>query len=166
MIASYVWGQDALRLGGYANAHNPTTQAPAIPLGEDHLVNMTLADLASLHGVTFDFLYSQLEAHHVQDWYQSEYSLGAFAFFGPGQFSTNLPYLLIPAWQGHMHFGGEALSSGHGWIIGALNSAWRNVMEILDTEGLTDKKAQLVSMWGDIDEVDKGWYNYSPDIAV
>lgn len=166
MIASYVWGQDASRLGAYLNARNPSTQAPPEPFGEEHLVNITLADLASLHGVSFEFLWDELEAYHVQDWYQSEFYIGAFAIFGPGQYSTNMPYLMTPAYEGHMHFGGEALSSGHAWIIGAVNSAWRNVMEILDTEGLEEKKKEFVNMWGDIDEVDKGWYNYSPDVNV
>lgn len=95
---------------------------------------------------------------------RKQFSNGAFAIFGPGEFSTVMPHLMTPAWYGHMHFGGEALSSGHAWIIGAINSAWRNVMEILDTEGLKDKAAQLNSMWGGpIDEVDMGWYNFNTE---
>jgi hypothetical protein len=73
-----------------------------------------------------------------------------------------MPYLMEPAWTGHMHFGGEALSSGHAWIIGAINSAWRTVMEILDTEGLSYKADELNSMWGGpIDDVDMGWYDFN-----
>lgn len=118
MIASYAWGQDALRLSAYLHPHNPTTQAPAIALGEAHLINSTLADLASLHGVSFEFLWSQLEDHHIQDWFQSEYSFGAYALFGPAQFTINMPYLMDPAYDGHMHFGGESLSSGQGGSLG------------------------------------------------
>lgn len=162
MIASYVWGQDASRLGAYLNAHNPTSQAPNQSAGFDHLVTLALDDLASLNNVSSDFLAEQLEGAHAYDWYQSEYSIGAFAIFGPGQFDTMMPYLMTPGWEGHMHWGGEALSSGHAWIIGALNSAYRNVMEILDTEGLEDKKADFVRMWNVTDEVDMGWYNWTP----
>lgn len=37
-------------------------------------------------------------------------------------------------------------------------------MEILDTEGLEDKAAQLNSIWGGpIDEVDMGWYNFNTE---
>ncbi|GKT47603.1 putative bifunctional amine oxidase [Colletotrichum spaethianum] len=163
MIASYVWGQDASRLGSYLNPHNPTTQAPYQPESADVMVDVVLRSLAELNGVSHEYLLSQFDGYHVYDWYGSAYSNGAFAIFGPGQFSSTLPWLMRPAADGHMHFGGEALSSGHAWIIGAVNSAWRTVFEILDTEGLEDKKKQFVDQWGVIDEVDMGWYNWSPE---
>lgn len=158
MIASYTWGQDASRLGAYMNPHNPTTQFPPQPESIDVLVNMTLRDLADLNGVTFEFLEDQLEGYHAQDWYGSAYSNGAFAMFGPGQFSNMMPWLMRPGADGHVHFAGEALSSGHAWIIGAVNSAWRTVYEILSTEGMEEKAREFVQMWGVIDEVDMGWY--------
>ncbi|KAK1962107.1 L-amino acid oxidase [Colletotrichum sublineola] len=163
MIASYVWGQDASRLGSYLNPHNPTTQAPYQPESIDVMVNLVLRNLAELNGVSHEYLLSQFEGYHAYDWYGSAYSNGAFAIFGPGQFSSSLPWLMRPAANGHMHFGGEALSSGHAWIIGAVNSAWRTVLEILNTEGLEDKKKQFIAQWGVIDEVDMGWYNWSPE---
>ncbi|KAL0937082.1 L-amino acid oxidase [Colletotrichum truncatum] len=162
MIASYVWGQDSSRLGSYLNPHNPTTQAPYQPYSVDTLVDFTLRDLAELNGVSHEYILSQFEGYHAYDWYGSAYSNGAFAIFGPGQYSTVVPWLMMPAAQGHMHFAGEALSSGHAWIIGAVNSAWRTVYEILCTEGLEDKKAQFIQQWKDIDEVEKGWYNWTP----
>ncbi|GJC89387.1 putative bifunctional amine oxidase DDB_G0291301 [Colletotrichum liriopes] len=163
MIASYTWGQDASRLGSYLNPHNPTAQAPYQPESADVMVDLALKSLAELNGVSHEYLLSQFEGYHVYDWYGSAYSNGAFAIFGPGQFSSTLPWLMRPAADGHMHFGGEALSSGHAWIIGAVNSAWRTVLEILDTEGLEDKKKQFIDQWGVIDEVDMGWYNWSPE---
>lgn len=91
-----------------------------------------------------------------------QFSNGAFANFGPGEFSTVMPYLMEPAWNGHLPFGGEALSSAHAWIIGAINSAWRTVMEVLDTEGLKDKADELNSMWGGpIDDIDMGRYQFN-----
>ncbi|KAK1990243.1 L-amino acid oxidase [Colletotrichum falcatum] len=163
MIASYAWGQDASRLGSYLNPHNPTTQAPYQPESAEVMKDVVLRSLAELHGVSHEYLSSQLEGYHAYDWYGSAYSNGAFAIFGPGQFSSSLPWLMRPAAKGHMHFGGEALSSGHAWIIGAVNSAWRTVFEILDTEDLRDKKTQFIDQWGKIDEVDMGWYNWSPE---
>ncbi|KAH0424148.1 l-amino acid oxidase [Colletotrichum camelliae] len=163
MIASYVWGQDSSRLGSYLNPHNPTTQAPFQPESVNTLVDFTLRDLAELNGVSHEFILSQYEGYHVYNWYGSAYSNGAFAIFGPGQFSSVLPWLMMPAANGHMHFAGEALSSGHAWIIGAVNSAWRTVYEILSTEGLEDKKKEFIDKWNIIDEVDMGWYNWSPD---
>ncbi|KAF9875231.1 l-amino acid oxidase [Colletotrichum karsti] len=163
MIASYVWGQDSSRLGSYLNPHNPTTQAPYQPESVNTLIDLTLRDLAVLNGVSQEFILSQYEGYHAYDWYGSGYSTGAFAIFGPGQFSSVLPWLMMPAADGHMHFAGEALSSGHAWIIGAVNSAWRSVFEILSTEGLEDKKKEFIEKWNVIDEVDMGWYNWSPD---
>ncbi|KAK1458720.1 L-amino acid oxidase [Colletotrichum cuscutae] len=136
----YVWGQDASRLGSYMNPHNEKQQAPYQPESIDVMVDLTLRNLAELNGVSHEFLLSQFEGYHAYDWYGSAYSNGAFAIFGPGQFSSTLPWLMRPSADGHMHFAGEALSSGHAWIIGAVNSAWRTMVEILCTEGLEDKK--------------------------
>ncbi|KAG8156840.1 hypothetical protein KVR01_013253 [Diaporthe batatas] len=166
MIGSYVCGQDASRLGAYLNPHNPTTQSPYLPGGFEELTDLVLQNLAALNNVSYHFLRDQFLEIHAYDWDQSEaspfFSNGAFAIFSPGQFSTVMPHLMEPAWQGHLHFGGEALSSGHAWIIGAINSAWRTVMEILDTEGLEDKAEELFAMWGGpINEVDMGWYDFN-----
>ncbi|KAH7349392.1 L-amino acid oxidase [Plectosphaerella cucumerina] len=163
MIASYVWGQDSSRIGSYLNPHNPTTQAPYQPYNVDVLINVTLHDLATLNGVPLETVLEEYEGFHVYDWYGSGYSVGAFAMFAPGQFSSSMPWLMRPAADGHMHFAGEALSSGHAWIIGAVNSAWRTVFEILSTEGLEEKKKQFIEEWSIIDEVDMGWYDWSPE---
>ena len=42
--------------------------------------------------------------------------------------------LTTPAAAGHLHFAGEALSTRHAWVEGALDSAWRAVFEILLVE--------------------------------
>jgi monoamine oxidase len=151
MIASYVWGQDSSRLG----AHLRTPEGRAI------LLDLTLRDLAAMNNVTFEFLQSQYVDHHAWDWYRSEWSVGAFAIFGPGQYSDIMPALMIPAQNGHLHFGGEALSSGHAWIIGAVNSAYRTVLEVLKAEERDDLVDKLVQTWGMINEVDLGWYKHS-----
>lgn len=158
MIASYSLGQDAHRLDAYLD--------PDQPDAIEHLVNLTLSNLAALHDVEFEYLWSEFEDYFVQAWYQSEYSVGAFAMFGPGQYYSMLPYLMVPAAEGHVHWAGDALSSGHGWIIGALNSAWRTVMEILDTEGRSDLMEEFVAMWGDVNEVDKGWYDTDSSVNI
>jgi len=149
MIASYTWGQDSTRLGAFFNT----------PSGRKHIVTSVLQDLAKLHNVTYGFLRKQLVDYHLWDWYSHEYSIGAYAMFSPSQFTKTLPPLLQPAYSGRVHFAGEALSAGHGWVIGAVNSAYRSVAEILAVEGMRDKLGQLVDMWGLVDEVDMGWYN-------
>ncbi|KAH6714834.1 L-amino acid oxidase [Leptodontidium sp. MPI-SDFR-AT-0119] len=151
MIASYVWGQDSSRLG----AHLET------PESRERLVEITLQDLAAMNNLTYEFIREQYVDYHAWDWYQDEWSVGAFAIFSPDQFSKVMPALMTPAENGHVHWGGEALSSGHAWIIGAVNSAYRCVVEILKTEGRDDLIAELVSKWGTIDEVEMGWYTTS-----
>lgn len=120
-----------------------------------------IEDLAAMNNVTVEFLQSQYVDLHAWDWYQNEWSVGAFAIFSPDQYSSIMPALMIPAQEGHLHFGGEALSSGHAWIIGAVNSAYRNVLEVLKTEGRNDLIERLVQTWGTIEEVDLGWYTTS-----
>jgi monoamine oxidase len=148
MIASYTWGQDSARLGAFYNSPSSTA----------HVISTTLRDLARLNNVTHDFLLDQFVDSHVWSWYGHEFSVGAFASFAPAQFSAVMPALLQPAFGGKVHFAGEALSSGHGWIIGAVNSAYRAVAEVLAVEGLKGKLDELVDMWGLVDEVDMGWY--------
>lgn len=111
-----------------------------------------------MKNITEEFLHDQLIDTHLYDWYASPYSARAFAIFGPDEFSTVMPSVLKPAFDGKMHFGGEALSSGHAWIIGAVNSAYRTVLEVLGVEERQDLVQKMVTDWGMIDEVDLGWY--------
>ncbi|KAK4164716.1 flavin-containing amine oxidase [Cladorrhinum sp. PSN259] len=148
LIASYTWGQDSLRMGSFFHT----------PAGREYILSTTLRDLARLHNVTESLVRDQLVDYHLWDWYANEFSAGGFATFGPSQFSTMLPALLRPAYSGKVHFAGEALSSGHTWIIGALNSAYRAVAEILAVEGMVDELYGLVETWGVVDEVEMGWY--------
>ncbi|KFX88596.1 hypothetical protein V490_07535 [Pseudogymnoascus sp. VKM F-3557] len=150
MIASYIWGQDSTRLGAYLRT----------PEARDTLVRVVLNDLAAMNNVTVEFLESEYIDYYAWDWYQNEWSVGAFAIFTAGQYHDVMPSLMVPAENGHLHFGGEALSSGHAWIIGAINSAYRTVLEVLKTEQRNDLIEQLVQTWGTIDEVDLGWYTH------
>ena len=43
----------------------------------------------------------------------SKYSIGAFAFFGPGDFGEQYTALSRPAADNKLHFAGEALSIRH-----------------------------------------------------
>jgi hypothetical protein len=151
MIASHTWGQDSARPG--CLYHTPSSL--------DFITNTTVRQLPALNNVSTSFLKDQLIDTHVYDWYASPYSVGAFAMFGPDEFSTVMPALPKPAFHGKMHFAEEALSSGHVWIIGAVNSACRTIAEILAVEGRGDLLNQSVETWGTIGEVDMGWYTQS-----
>ena len=162
MIASYTWGQDAARLASYLST----------PAATEDLVTLTLQNLALLHNVTYDFLREQYVDSYAYSWYNNEYSVGAFPEFAPGQFAGLMPVLMTPSAGGRMHFGGDALSAGHAWIVGALNSAYRCVREILVVEGRNDLVGELERLWGPLvsnifvtasrDEIEKLQIDFSP----
>jgi len=63
---------------------------------------------------------------HAFDWYHNPFTIGAFAQFMPGQFSTLYADILQPAGRyGNFHFAGELASHYHAWVAGALDSATR-----------------------------------------
>jgi hypothetical protein len=123
-----------------------------------YITNVTIRQLAATNNVTDEFLHNQLVDTHLWDCYAHSDSVGAFAIFGSGEFSMVMPSLMKPGFGGKVHFAGEALSSGHAWIIGAVNSAYRTVAEVLAVEGRVYLLEEMRRVWGEIVEVDMGWY--------
>ncbi|PBK92484.1 hypothetical protein ARMGADRAFT_930202 [Armillaria gallica] len=140
MIASYTWSQDAARVGGLINGRNT--------VDEQFLIDNILKDLAALHDVTFDFLEKELRDWCAWDWYSDPFTLGAFALFGPGQFSSIYPAFGQGAAGGRLLFAGEALSDQHAWVEGALDSAYEAVRKILEGAGLETYLEKLEANWG------------------
>lgn len=140
MIASYTWSQDAARVGGLINGRHTAD--------EHFLIDNILKDLAALHGVTFDFLKSELQDWRAWDWYSDPFTLGAFALFGPGQFRNIYPAFGQGAAGGRLLFAGEALSDQHAWVEGALDSAYEAVWKMLDGAGLEQCLEKLEANWG------------------
>jgi Flavin containing amine oxidoreductase len=81
--------------------------------------------------VTVKYLREEALDYHAFDWYQNPYTMGAFADFAPGQFSTFFADIVHTAGYGRFHFAGEVASHHHAWVAGALDSAKRVVDEIL-----------------------------------
>ena len=142
LIASYTWAQDAQRMG-------------SIQDDLDRVKSVVLSNLAEVHQVDEAVLTNLLVDVFVQDWYRDEFSQGAFALFGPGQFLTNYGGLCAPEMGGRYHTAGEASSVHHAWIVGAFNSAWRCVLEVLEKEHWEEAITQLKADWGTVDEVDE-----------
>lgn len=140
LIASYTWTQDADRMSALSH--------------EDRL-EICLNDLEEIHGpIARD---QKVLDSHSFSWYQNEYSQGAFALFGPGQFSTHFENSLKTELGGRLHFAGEATSVHHAWVVGALNSAYRTVAEILGSRPDEEKShymQKLIKRWGTVDEVE------------
>ncbi len=109
LLASYTWGQDALRWGA---------------MDAESMVEQALEDVAQIHPeVTTEF-----ELGATQDWYGDPYARGAFALFEPEQ-QTRLQASIVQP-EGRIHFAGEHTSLYHAWIQGALESGIRAAREI------------------------------------
>ncbi len=154
LLASYPWAQDATRLGSLVHNDKPT------PANEAELVELILQDLVRLHAqhnVTYDQLRAAYVSHHAYAWSHDPTTAGAFALFAPGQYRNFYPYLSRPAADSKFHIVGEASSTHHAWIVGALESALGAVYRFLKEFKLWDAIDKLVDVWGPLpDEVETG----------
>ncbi|KAK7686113.1 hypothetical protein QCA50_010925 [Cerrena zonata] len=147
LIASYAWGQDAMRFGSLAQGEGT--------VADKDLLEIALTDLERLHGIPREKFGDVLD-HYTHAWYNDQYTRGAFAHFGPGQFGRAFDHkslfasLKAPAANGRLHIAGEATSVHHGWILGAVNSAWRAVYNALIHR--PEKRRELIERWGVPDE--------------
>ncbi|KAH8096668.1 hypothetical protein BXZ70DRAFT_896012 [Cristinia sonorae] len=122
IIVSYTWSQDALRLGAYQGDNEDKKEV---------LLNAIINDLAAIHGIENPAeLRSLVVGCDIWSWYQDENAVGAFALFGPQQFSKLYCEVTQPAAYGRLHFAGEATSVYHAWVLGALASANRVLQEM------------------------------------
>ena len=109
MLASYTWGQDALRWGA---------------MDAEDMIEQALEDVAQIHpSITTEF-----EVGAIQDWYGDPWARGAFALFEPEQQTRLQDAIVAP--EGRIHFAGEHTSLYHAWIQGALESGIRAAKEI------------------------------------
>ncbi|KAI0447287.1 hypothetical protein F4803DRAFT_364707 [Xylaria telfairii] len=148
LLASYTWSQDANRMGSLVNNIN-----------EDELVELILRDLARLHAqhMTYESIKTSFTGiYHAYSWSHDPTTAGAFALFGPGQFSNLYPYLSRPAADSKFHIVGEAASAHHAWIVGALDSAYTAVYRFLKRFELQDAIEKLKEEWGEVEELEDG----------
>ncbi|KAF8804924.1 FAD/NAD(P)-binding domain-containing protein [Phlegmacium glaucopus] len=153
MIASYNGMQDAQRLGGLMHGRGSDE--------ERVMLDLIMRNLAQLHNVDVQTLWEEFEDYHPWDFYRDSFQLGAFCQFGPGQFKYVYPFLQQPASsKQRIHFAGDATSSFHGWVAGALNSGWRAVMGMLiaHPELNPNKDEDIIKkfqdIWGKSEELD------------
>jgi monoamine oxidase len=109
LLASYTWGQDALRWGAQ---------------DAEGMIEQALEDVAQIHPSIRD----EFEVGAVHDWYGDPWARGAFALFEPEQQTRLQPSIVAP--EGRIHFAGEHTSLYHAWIQGALESGIRAAREI------------------------------------
>jgi monoamine oxidase len=109
LLASYTWGQDALRYGA---------------MGDDQAIEQALEDVAKIHPSVL----TEFEVGAVYNWYDDPYARGAFALFEPEQ-QTRLQEAIVQP-EGRIRFAGEHTSLYHAWIQGALESGIRAAREV------------------------------------
>lgn len=143
VLQIYCWAQDAERMGA---------------LTDKERVNECLKGI--------QYLYPDVDVYKAFAGYDPEVTTktwfwdnhangGAFALFAPGQFKSLYPTLLTPEFNGCLNLAGECCSVHHGWIVGALDSAYTAVNNILKQAGAKDKMAQLEKTWVSMTEPDE-----------
>ncbi|KAG9309109.1 hypothetical protein JVU11DRAFT_11003 [Chiua virens] len=143
LIASYSWTADAERLG-----------ALAVLEEQEVLKELVLRNLAEAHQhlsseITYDYLKDQFVDMDTKDWGRDAHTMGAFADFGPGDFEDLYAALNTPAAGNRLHFAGEAISTRHAWVVGALDSAWKAVYQYLKVTGQNGKIDTFKKIWGE-----------------
>ena len=131
LLCSYTWAQDAQRIGTLITENSPE--------GETELKKVLFHNLALLHAnekhpyeEMMELLAKEYITHHAYDWYADNDMSGAFAYFGPSQFSKMWPEIYRPDAFGRLFFIGEAASAHHAWIVGALESSVRAVYQLFN----------------------------------
>jgi monoamine oxidase len=114
LLASYTWGQDALRWG----ALDPETR-----------LEEALDDVAQVH----PRIREVYETGASYSWYGDRWAGGAFALFAPEQ-QTDM-YADIVKQEGRILFAGEHCSLHHAWIQGALESGIRAARQVHESGG-------------------------------
>lgn len=136
VLQVYCWAQDASKLGA---------------LDDQARVAECLKGIAYLYpdvDVEAEFC-GYDDGKTTRTWFWDEHSGGgAFALFNPGQYKNIYPSLLTPEFDGCLNFAGECCSVHHGWIVGALDSAYNAVYHILQQAGADDKIKQMEETWG------------------
>ena len=142
VLQIYCWAQDAERMGA---------------LSDQERVNECLKGIAYLYpevDVYEEFAGYEPEIN-TKTWFWDQHAGGgAFALFKPGQFKSLYPTLLTPEFDGCLNFAGECCSVHHGWIVGALDSAYNAVRNILEQMGAKDKIKIMEKTWGSLEAPD------------
>ncbi|KAM0283393.1 hypothetical protein ACHAQH_002516 [Verticillium albo-atrum] len=143
LMVSYAWAQDASRMAALVPDYTKVA-----PQQTDTIVTVCLQGLVKLwasqpNPPSFDDLWNDYAAHHAWAWSHDPYTGGAFALFGPGQFSNVYPPFQNMFCGHKFTMCGEALSAHHAWISGALDSAYGAVLRWLMSREIYVEAAKL-----------------------
>ncbi len=145
VLQIYCWAQDAERMGA---------------LTDEERVNECLKGIQFMYPEIdiYDYFAGYNDGTTTKTWFWDQHAGGgAFALFNPGQFKNLYPTLLTPEFKGALNIAGECCSVHHGWIVGALDSAYNSVNNILEKMKATKHIAKMQATWGQLT---------APDIAI
>lgn len=112
LVGSYVWGQDARRLGA---------------MECDERADNIIDAVSKIHPEIIED--GMVKDHASISWDNYKYSKGAFCFMKPGDFSNF--YHDAISQEGNLFFAGEHCSLDNGWIQGAIISALKAVEDLV-----------------------------------
>ena len=144
-IVSYTWALDATKIGALIRSPSDFAQ-------NAQLLDLVLNNLSRVYDskITPTQLKELVLDHHAYAWHQEPNMAGAFALFGPGQFTSLYPAVQMPAADGRFYMAGECVSAHHAWVVGALDSVYMQFLSFLIRFGLLDKALDLKeSRFGD-----------------
>lgn len=95
-------------------------------LGRDRALAMIVSQIEAMRPAAK----GKLAARSYFSWSQETFNAGDWAYFGPGQVSRLVPDMAKPA--GRLHFCGEHTATGARGLEGALESAERAALEVLE----------------------------------
>jgi monoamine oxidase len=136
VLQVYCWAQDAERLGA---------------LTDEEAINECLKGIQYLYpevDVMAEYAKYNPDVTTKTWFWDNHAGGGAFAMFNPGQFKNLYPTLLTPEFDGCLNFAGECCSVHHGWIVGALDSAYNAVYNIIQQSGDKALLDQMERTWG------------------
>ncbi|XP_034277626.1 L-amino-acid oxidase-like [Pantherophis guttatus] len=98
------------------------------PLSDDECLDVVMDDLSKIHNISKNYLESVCNRHVIQKWALDKFSMGAFAFPTPYQYSFFLKALFQN--EGRVYFAGEHTTYPFAWIDSAMKSAIRAASSI------------------------------------
>uniref|UniRef100_A0A8C6V945 Amine oxidase n=1 Tax=Naja naja TaxID=35670 RepID=A0A8C6V945_NAJNA len=98
-----------------------------VPLSDDECLDVVMNDLSKIHNISKNYLESVCNRHVIQKWALDKFSMGAFSFPTPYQYSFTKALFQT---EGRVYFAGEHTTYPFAWIDSAMKSAIRAASNI------------------------------------
>ena len=133
ICASYTWAKDAQYFESITKKRD----------FKDQIVK----DLSLMHPESADLIKQHCQGIQFRTFSTERFCRGSFAMFGPTQMDQLYPELIKPEMNNRLFFAGEHTDIHHAWIVGALNSAIRSVVQVLQSLGRDEDVIRVLELW-------------------